>query len=69
MQLLSRRLGLLLVCAQFACGTRVEAQAPRGDQLPVRLVTLDNGMRFLVLPQDGAPTVAFVTQYAVGGGQ
>jgi predicted Zn-dependent peptidase len=24
-------------------------------------------MRFLVLPQDGVPTVAFVTQYAVGG--
>ena len=67
MQLIPRRLGRLLVGALFACGTQVAAQAPRGDQLPVREVTLDNGMRFLVLPQDGAPTVAFVTQYAVGG--
>lgn len=39
----------------------------RGDQLPVRTVVLGNGMRFLVLPRPGAPTVAFVTQYAVGG--
>lgn len=41
--------------------------APRGDRLPVREVTLANGMRFLVLPRRGAPTVAFVTQYGVGG--
>ena len=62
-----RRLEPLLVAALFACGAQVAAQAPRGDELPVHEVTLDNGMRFLVLPQDGAPTVAFVTQYAVGG--
>ncbi len=48
--------------------TAAQAQgAPRGDRLPVREVTLDNGMRFLVLPQTSAPTVAFVTQFNVGG--
>ena len=29
--------------------------------------TLENGMRFLVLPRSGAPTVSFVVQYTVGG--
>ncbi|MBW3534063.1 MAG: insulinase family protein [Gemmatimonadetes bacterium] len=43
------------------------AQAPSGMDLPVHEVVLDNGMRFLVLPRPGAPTVSFVTQYAVGG--
>lgn len=50
--------------AQAAAGERRPA---RGDQLPVRTLVLGNGMRFLVLPRPGSPTVAFVTQYAVGG--
>jgi predicted Zn-dependent peptidase len=33
----------------------------------VRTIELENGMRFLVLPRRGAPTVSFVTQYDVGG--
>ena len=45
--------------------TAVEAQV--ADDLPVREVTLANGMRFLILPREGAPTVSFVVQYAVGG--
>ncbi|WP_405284486.1 pitrilysin family protein [Gaopeijia maritima] len=48
----------------------VEAQEPTplsGLELPVREVVLDNGMRFLLLPRPGAPTVAFVVEYAVGG--
>jgi predicted Zn-dependent peptidase len=49
----------------------VSAQAPdvprSGLDLPVREVVLDNGMRFLLLPRPGAPTVAFVVEYAVGG--
>ena len=67
MRLIPHRLEQLLVAALFACGGHLTAQAPRGDELPVHEVTLANGMRFLVLPRDGAPTVAFVTQYAVGG--
>jgi predicted Zn-dependent peptidase len=37
-----------------------------GTSLPVREVHLPNGMRVLVLPRPGAPTVAFVVQYGVG---
>jgi len=35
--------------------------------LPVREVTLDNGMRFLILPREGAPTASFVLQFGIGG--
>ncbi|MDP2958043.1 MAG: pitrilysin family protein [Longimicrobiales bacterium] len=38
-----------------------------GEQLPVREHTLANGMRLLVLPRPGAPTVSFVVRYEVGG--
>jgi len=33
----------------------------------VREVTLDNGMRFLILPREGAPTASFVLQFGIGG--
>jgi predicted Zn-dependent peptidase len=39
---------------------------PSGEDLPVVVHKLANGMRFLILPRPGAPTVAFVTQYNVG---
>ena len=46
------------------------AQSPTpGERLPVREVTLDNGLRLLVLPRPGAPTVSFVVQYDVGSVQ
>ena len=35
--------------------------------LPVQELTLDNGLRLLILPRPSAPTVAFVVEYAVGG--
>ena len=35
--------------------------------LPVRELTLDNGLRLVVLPRPSAPTVAFVVEYGVGG--
>lgn len=38
-----------------------------GERLPVREITLDNGMRILVLRREGAPTVSFVMRFAVGG--
>ena len=43
------------------------AQLSPGERLPVRTLTLDNGMRLLILPRSGAPTVSFVVQYGVGG--
>jgi len=54
---------LLLAAAAGAAG----AQETPGERLPVREISLDNGMRFLVLPRPGAPTVAFVVEVAVGG--
>jgi len=45
----------------------VAAQAPVPGDLPVREVELENGMRVLILPQPGAPTVATVVQFRVGG--
>jgi predicted Zn-dependent peptidase len=46
---------------------RADAQETPGERLPVHEFALQNGMRFLVLPQAGAPTVSFVTEFAVGG--
>ena len=64
---MTRVLRAALLAALLGCATsRGAAQTP-GDRLPVRTITLPNGMRFLVLPRPGAPTVSFVTQYAVGG--
>jgi predicted Zn-dependent peptidase len=71
----------LMVTAPGMAGARpVAAQAPQetapspaaapmspGERLPVREVTLDNGMRFLILPREGAPTVSFVLQFGIGG--
>ena len=57
----------LLLAGLLLAGGPAAAQEPRGDQLPVREVTLPNGMRFFILARRGAPTVSFVAQYAVGG--
>ncbi len=43
------------------------AQLSPGERLPVRSLTLGNGMRLVILPRSGAPTVSFVVQYGVGG--
>jgi predicted Zn-dependent peptidase len=42
------------------------ARATAGEALPVVERVFPNGLRFIVLPRPGAPTVAFVTQYRVG---
>lgn len=39
---------------------------PHGLDLPVVEHVLENGMRFLILPREGAPTVTFVLRYPVG---
>jgi predicted Zn-dependent peptidase len=45
------------------------AQRTPGERLPVRSVTLENGLSLLILPRHTAPTVAFVVQYDVGSVQ
>lgn len=53
-----------------ACGAtpgQALAQGSPGERLSVREITLDNGLRVLLLPRDGAPTVSFVMQFRVGG--
>ena len=69
-----RRLqALQAACALLAaCSITVlprPASAQEGPDLPVIEHVLPNGMRFLVLRREGAPTVAFVTQYRVGAVQ
>lgn len=59
-------LGALCWATAGAGALEGQARTP-GERLPVRTHTLDNGMRLLVLPRPGAPTVSFVVQYAVGG--
>lgn len=63
----------------LAMASPVTAQntAPNGAASPsrtgqdnrpeVRKVVLENGLRLLLLSRDGAPTVSFVMQYAIGG--
>jgi len=50
-----------------ALAPTVAAQETPGERLPVRELTLENGMRFLILEREGAPTVSFVVEFAVGG--
>ncbi|MCG6956518.1 MAG: insulinase family protein [Gemmatimonadetes bacterium] len=38
-----------------------------GERLPVQERVLDNGLRLVVLPRRGAPTVSFVVEYGIGG--
>ncbi len=53
---------LLLTLPQGLLG-----QSTPGEELPVQAHTLENGLRLLVLPREGAPTVSFVVQYSIGG--
>lgn len=68
--------GILVVLASASRATAqstpstVLASPGRTDQdnrPDVRKVVLENGLRLLLLPQDGAPTVSFVMQYGIGG--
>src|SRR5207247_2477827 len=42
-------------------------QSTPGERLPVVKYVLPNGMTFLFLRREGAPTVAFVTHFRAGG--
>lgn len=55
-------------CTTIASPSRpAAAQESLEERLPVQEVTLDNGLRLLMLPRPGAPTVSFVMQFGVGG--
>ena len=56
-----------LLAALVSPPERASGQDGIVPDLPVRELTLDNGLRLLVLPRPSAPTVAFVVEYAVGG--
>ena len=45
----------------------LEAQQTPGELLPVQQVTLDNGMRLVILRRPGPPTISFTVQFNVGG--
>lgn len=67
----SRALLAGLTAALMAAGVAAPAHAQTGEEgglgLPVRALTLDNGMSVLVVPREGASTVSFVMQFRVGG--
>ncbi|MEJ2203263.1 MAG: pitrilysin family protein [Gemmatimonadota bacterium] len=58
---------LTLLAAGPLPTTATAQERTPGEQLPVQEHTLDNGMRLLILPRRGAPTVSFVVRYGVGG--
>jgi predicted Zn-dependent peptidase len=60
---LMRGLRTAILATAFA----VPAVAQTGADLPVHELQLDNGMRILVLEKRGAPTVATVMRFNVGG--
>ncbi len=62
----ARRTLLTLLLAQLLAAVPLPAQTPTGEALPVVERVFPNGLRVLVLPRAGAPTVAFVTRYRVG---
>jgi predicted Zn-dependent peptidase len=60
----------LALAALSATATALRAQRPDerspGERLPVVTHVLPNGMTFLFLRREGAPTVSFVTQFRAG---
>ena len=62
-----RRSNLILLALLTSSLQTLEAQQTPGELLPVRQVTLDNGMRLVILRRPGAPTISFTVQFNVGG--
>ena len=68
MSIVPRLILITMATVLVAVGRKeTAAQESPGEQLPVKEVTLPNGMRFLILPRDGSPTVSFVARFGVGG--
>ena len=60
------RLAAALVLGLTAAPLAAQQPSP-GERLPVVKYVLPNGMTFLLLRKEGAPTVSFVTQFRAGG--
>ncbi|MGD0991664.1 MAG: pitrilysin family protein [Gemmatimonadales bacterium] len=58
-------LALLLLAAALPARAQQSERSP-GERLPVVKHVLPNGMTFLFLRKEGAPTVSFVTQFRAG---
>ena len=61
-----RKLGFVAALSLTASPTLAQQPTP-GERLPVVKHVLPNGMTFLLLRREGAPTVAFVTHFRAGG--
>jgi predicted Zn-dependent peptidase len=59
---------IFLLVSLFSLGSvaGIGGQETPGEKLPVQEHRLDNGLRLLILPRVGAPTVSFVVQYRIG---
>lgn len=62
-----RSWGLVILLGVASHAQEIGAQQSPGEMLPVREVTLDNGMTVLILPREGPPTASFVVRFGVGG--
>ena len=60
------RLAALLLAAALPARAQQPAERSPGERLPVVRHVLPNGMTFLFLRKEGAPTVSFVTQFRAG---
>ena len=60
------RRAILLSALLLGSAAALGAQETPGEALPVQDFTLENGLRLLILPKTGAPTVSFVVQYPIG---
>lgn len=61
-----RRLFSFVLLGGVFAASALGAQETPGEALPVREHILENGLRLLLLPRAGAPTVSFVVQYPIG---
>ena len=59
-------LAALLLAAAPGARAQQSAEPSPGERLPVVRHVLPNGMTFLFLRKEGAPTVSFVTQFRAG---
>jgi predicted Zn-dependent peptidase len=61
-----RRFSFLLAAVTAAAPVAAQQAASPGERLPVVKHVLPNGMTFLLLRREGAPTVSFVTHFRAG---
>jgi predicted Zn-dependent peptidase len=59
--------GILALLVSACLAAPAGGQATPGENLEVREILLENGMRILILPREGAPTVSFTVRFGLGG--